>query len=232
MENSPNRYNGSISPLSDTQPTTANHDRPYPSNSSLQNIHSTTVAPEFAVRPETLPTPQLGAHGIPVQNWASTTPQYSVDPKDLSIATIHPVPGYFDGYLPPEDVEKLNESNQLRWFRWFLAGLPMYAFLILGIFAAISHHLFYAHYNGRPSSSNQYRLQQYGGVISVIAKTGFCGAIIFAFKQQIWATVRSKHLQISSIDGMFSAAEDPSVILNLELLTNAKVVLFLAILIW
>jgi hypothetical protein len=116
-------------------------------------------------------------------------------------------------------------------WRWLAGSWVMYCFLVIGIAGAISHHAYYDHLNGQPAK-NQNTMLRYGTALAYITKASLVAAIIFALKQQIWATFRRKNIQISTIDSLFAAADDPSALLNLEMATKAKIAFTLATLVW
>jgi hypothetical protein len=107
----------------------------------------------------------------------------------------------------------------------------MYCLLFLGIAGAVSHHAYYDHLNGQPAR-NQNTMLRYGTALAYITKASLVAAIIFGLKQQIWATFRRKNIQVSTIDSLFAAVDDPSALLNLEMVTKAKIAFALAILVW
>jgi hypothetical protein len=107
----------------------------------------------------------------------------------------------------------------------------MYFFLILGIASAVSHHAYYSHLNGQPAR-DQITVLRYGTALAYITKAFLVAAIIFGFKQQMWATFRRKNIHISTIDSLFAAVDNPSALLNLEMATKAKIAFALAILVW
>jgi hypothetical protein len=136
--------------------------------------------------------------------------------------------------LPSPQSQPYNNSSSplppSQW-RWLSGSWTMYCLLILGIASAISHHAYYSHLNGQPAR-NQNTMLRYGTALAYITKASLVAATIFGFKQQIWATVRRKNIQISTIDSLFAAIDDPSALLNLEMATKAKIAFALAIIVW
>ncbi|KAI8964458.1 hypothetical protein F5Y11DRAFT_355544 [Daldinia sp. FL1419] len=62
--------------------------------------------------------------------------------------------------------------------------------------------------------------------------TGLAAAVVLAFKQRIWTTVRSKLLSVTALDSLFAATEDLSALHNLEVYKKAKVAMLLAAFAW
>jgi hypothetical protein len=116
-------------------------------------------------------------------------------------------------------------------WKWLSSSWTMYCLLFLGIAGAVSHHAYYDHLNGQPAR-NQNTMLRYGTALAYITKASLVAAIIFGLKQQIWATFRRKNIQVSTIDSLFAAVDDPSALLNLEMVTKAKIAFALAILVW
>ncbi|OTA52768.1 hypothetical protein K449DRAFT_390743 [Hypoxylon sp. EC38] len=117
-----------------------------------------------------------------------------------------------------------------RWWHWRPAWL-MYLSFIFGVACAIGHHIFYKSLDGKPAE-DQLTMLRYGTVLSFAAKAGLVAAVIFAFRQRIWTTVRTKFLSVEALDSLFAATEDMSALLNIELYRRAKIAMLLAAFIW
>lgn len=107
----------------------------------------------------------------------------------------------------------------------------MYAMFLLGVVFAGSHHAFYTYLDGK-LADDQIRMIRIGGVLSYAAKSSLAAAVIFAYRQQIWATFRRKVLRLRTIDSLFAATDDPLALVNWEFIKKAKVAVALAILTW
>jgi hypothetical protein len=209
------------------------------SSTTLSHSAPDGISPSTTSMPS-LPTPPVEngnqsekprrPEATPLMSFISATTADSPFAQDLT--TIKgPQVGYFEEGVPPNAIQDPDADDSNELLRMVLSSWPMYGFLLIGIIAALSHHFFYAKYHGKPAQ-NQSQLQKYGGLLAVIAKTCFCAAIIYAYRQQVWSTVRHKHLQIRTLDSLFAGSDDISAIFNMEMLTNAKVALALLCLIW
>jgi len=107
----------------------------------------------------------------------------------------------------------------------------MFLFLFLGIIGAVSHHAFYASLHGR-EATDQLRMLRYGAVLSFLTKACLSGAVLLAFRQRVWATLRSKLFSVSGIDLLFAASEDATALFSLEIYRKAKLAMSLAVFIW
>lgn len=116
------------------------------------------------------------------------------------------------------------------WWKWRRAWV-MYLFLLFGFCCAVGHHLFYAALDGRPAD-NQIAMLRYGTVLAFAAKAGFAAAIVTAYKQRIWATVRNKLLSVGALDTLFAATDDLSALWNIEAYQRAKLAMVLAVVVW
>ena len=114
---------------------------------------------------------------------------------------------------------------------WFDPSWVMYEMLLIGIILAVGHHVFYSRLDGRPAD-DQLQMMRYGNFLSYAAKSFLATSIIFAYKQQIWATVRRNNLELGTIDSLFSAVDDLRALLNWDFAKRAKVALGLAIIFW
>jgi hypothetical protein len=73
---------------------------------------------------------------------------------------------------------------------------------------------------------------RYGVTLAYLTKASLMASVVLAFRQQIWATFRSKLLSITAVDSLFAVMEDLSAIFNLEVFQRAKVAMFLAVVVW
>ncbi|KAI1798706.1 hypothetical protein F4811DRAFT_558556 [Daldinia bambusicola] len=117
-----------------------------------------------------------------------------------------------------------------RWWHWRPAWFMYFSF-IFGVACAIGHHIFYMTLDGKPAV-DQLAMLRYGTVLSFAAKAGLVAAVVVAFKQRIWTTVRSKFLSVAALDSLFAAAEDASALLNIEIFRQAKIAMLLAAFVW
>lgn len=107
----------------------------------------------------------------------------------------------------------------------------MYICFIFGVLCAVGHHLYYISLDGKPAD-NQTEKHRYGTILAYAAKAGFAAAVISAFKQRVWVSVRSRFMTISGLDAMFSATESMFSMLNLDFFWGAKGAFALAVLGW
>jgi hypothetical protein len=73
---------------------------------------------------------------------------------------------------------------------------------------------------------------RFGTLLAYVAKSSLVSAVIFAYRQNIWATVKRKTLKLRTIDNLFSAVDDFRSALSMELIKKARVALALAIICW
>ncbi|KAK0736129.1 hypothetical protein B0T21DRAFT_383761 [Apiosordaria backusii] len=119
-----------------------------------------------------------------------------------------------------------------RWsWNWLNAPWVMYAALLLGIVFAGSHHAFYVSLNGKPAD-DQLKMMRFGGFLSYASKASLFAAVFFAYRQQVWVTVRRKHLRLKTVDGIFAISQDLTGLFNSEMWKKSKVVIFLAVIMW
>ncbi|KAL2267404.1 hypothetical protein VTJ83DRAFT_4681 [Remersonia thermophila] len=132
-------------------------------------------------------------------------------------------PGPLDGHGEPE--------ASATWWRMFIAGWPMYGMFLLGLGCALGHHAFYSYLDGKPAN-DQVRMVRFGGFLAYAAKACFVGAVVYAYRQQIWVTVINKVLTLRTIDSLFAAAYEPKALMNWDFISNARVAAGLAMLVW
>lgn len=107
----------------------------------------------------------------------------------------------------------------------------MHICFIFGILCAVGHHIFYTSLDGE-MAENQSEMLRYGTLLAYGAKAGFSAAVVSAFKQRVWVTVRSRFMSIKTLDSMFAAAEDMVAMLDFEFLRDAKAAYALALFAW
>ncbi|KAI0887696.1 uncharacterized protein GGS22DRAFT_177944 [Annulohypoxylon maeteangense] len=117
-----------------------------------------------------------------------------------------------------------------KWWHWRPVW-SMYLTFLFGIACAVGHHIFYKTLNGKPADA-QITMLRYGTILSFASKAGLVAAIVIAFKQRIWTTVRNKFLSVAALDSLFAATEDMSALFNTEVYQRAKIAMVLAIFVW
>ncbi|PSS05333.1 hypothetical protein BD289DRAFT_464321 [Coniella lustricola] len=111
------------------------------------------------------------------------------------------------------------------------SSLLMYLSFLFGVVCALAHHLFYAFLDGKLVEKQSVMLR-YGTVLAYASKAGFSSAIITAFNQRVWVTVRSRFMSIKGLDSLFAATSNMMAMLNLEFLAHAKQAFTLALIAW
>lgn len=135
-------------------------------------------------------------------------------------------------FYPSSEAQTYALSDQVAWVAPFWQSYSIiYVLLLLGIMAAISHHVFYSSLVGK-EAVGQLKMLRYGTALSYIAKASLVGAVLIAYRQQVWATCSRKPLSISAIDSLFVAGSDPLGLANLEIFSKAKVAVFLVAIVW
>ncbi|RYP89845.1 hypothetical protein DL770_004056 [Monosporascus sp. CRB-9-2] len=81
-------------------------------------------------------------------------------------------------------------------------------------------------------ADDQLTMLRYGTALAFMTKACLVSAVIVAYRQRIWMTVRSKMLSVAALDSLFAATEDLSALWNLEIYKRAKVAIALAFLVW
>ncbi|KXJ88625.1 hypothetical protein Micbo1qcDRAFT_185114 [Microdochium bolleyi] len=107
----------------------------------------------------------------------------------------------------------------------------MYLFFLFGLLCAVGHHIFYSTLHGR-IADRQLEMLRYGAVLAFATKAGLVAAVIVAFRQRLWLTVRSKLLSVAALDSLFAATDDITALWNLEIYRTASVAMTLASFVW
>ncbi len=107
----------------------------------------------------------------------------------------------------------------------------MYLFFLFGVGCAVGHHVYYSTLNGQPAD-NQVQMLRYGTLLAFASKAGLSAAVVAAYRQRVWATVRTRLMSVAALDSLFSATEDFISLWNLEFIKNAKTAVGLAAFVW
>ncbi|KAF9880521.1 hypothetical protein CkaCkLH20_01563 [Colletotrichum karsti] len=126
-------------------------------------------------------------------------------------------------YHPPGHIAFYNKYWHPSW--------NMYFFLFAGVAFALGHHFFYQGLHGI-EAKEQLRMLRYGAALAFLSKASLASAVILAFRQRVWMTVRRKMLTLAAVDSLFAAAEDMSAIFNFEVFKQARVAMVLALYVW
>lgn len=132
--------------------------------------------------------------------------------------------------------------QQVQWRISLYTPISMVALFISGILVAMGHHLFYLRFDKTAVQSlddegaSEYLTQtwiiRYGTAFAFVAKTLLAGAIISAYRQQMWINLRNKANSVSTIDAVFAATHDILAFLSPSLLLRAKIPALMALVAW
>jgi hypothetical protein len=171
------------------------------------------------------PNTQFGKQHVRIDSRSALlTPPGGV-PMQYANTAYPPPPG--PPYYPP-----MQYSGYYGWYnRYWNSAWNMYFFLVAGIMFAVGHHIFYSGLHGQ-DAENQLRMLRYGATLSFLCKASLAAAVILAFRQRVWMTVRRKTLSVDAVDSLFAAAEDMTAVFNFEVFKQAKVAMLLAVYVW
>ncbi|TLD20766.1 hypothetical protein PspLS_08551 [Pyricularia sp. CBS 133598] len=104
-------------------------------------------------------------------------------------------------------------------------------FFVIGVGAAVGHHLYYRSLHGREVSSEQE--QQWairiGTGLAFSAKVALVASVVLAYTQRLWVTVRKRSFKLQNLDDAFSLPNSPLSFFSAPLLRKGKVLYLLAI---
>lgn len=128
--------------------------------------------------------------------------------------------------------QQRGRSGCCTWWPWqWRKSWNMYFCLLFGVACAASHHFYYWSLDGRPAT-NQIKMMRYGTMLAFGAKAGLSAAVIVAFRQRVWTTVRKRFMTVGALDALFSATEDSQAVMSWEMVQSAKVAALLAAYVW
>jgi len=116
---------------------------------------------------------------------------------------------------------------------WRVPSTMAFAFIMGVIFAILQHFLYtFLHHRRVDDEAKKFRWVLYGRALAYLAKVAFGGCVILVFRQRIWRALRERALTVLSIDQLFGATEDPSLFVNWEAVSNAPILVIIAMVIW
>ncbi|WAO86361.1 Hypothetical protein NCS54_00363300 [Fusarium falciforme] len=199
-------------------------------------------------RPDGYPSPPPGYPASPpaprpqdVESWneihipAQRIGGESIPLESVAVPTVVPVDVNGHGTYNPTQQPLPKFQKRAVWLRFpsspWVATYSMYFFLVVGVCFAIGHHFFYSSLDGE-IVDDQLRMLRWGTALAFACKASLTAAVLSAFDQKVWATVRTRFLTVVALDSMFAATENPLDMLNLELLTKAKMAVAMALFGW
>lgn len=118
-----------------------------------------------------------------------------------------------------------------QWHVHWLTPALIAVLYVAGVLAALGHHFFYSHLNGKPAT-DQLGMIRYGTALAFFVKSALVGTVVLCYRQRIWHTFRTRALTLKAIDGLFAATEDLSQFFNMEMIKNGKLATALALCSW
>jgi hypothetical protein len=113
--------------------------------------------------------------------------------------------------------------------------IVMLAGLLLGVLAAVSHHLWYNHWNHKvveTASWSQTWIKNFGTAFAFLVKMFLAIVTSTAFVQQFWITLKAKPIAIGQVDSMFTVLQSALQFLSVRIWISNPVLAFLAIITW
>ena len=137
--------------------------------------------------------------------------------------------------LAPREIHQVVQGETNWWRSSQVALSAMLVLLLLGVLAAIGHHLFYSYLNNQVV--DQAAIPQNWGIrigtaFSYLVKTVLVGAVAVVYAQAFWFIVRRQAFEIGSLDDFFSLLNNPLLFFNRRLYGEAIILLGLALVSW
>jgi hypothetical protein len=125
-------------------------------------------------------------------------------------------------------------TQSAQWhIHWRIPAQIAFAFFMGVVFALMQHFLYtFLHHRREDDEDKKFRWVLYGRALAYLSKVAFGGCVVLVFRQRIWRTFRERALTVLSIDQIFGATEDPSLFANWEAVSNAPILVMIAMVIW
>jgi hypothetical protein len=147
-----------------------------------------------------------------------------------------------DNFIKENREENLEEdssetADQEKYVKWGIAWktpFMMVVWALLGLGWALGHHFYYQSLDGTRagSSSRQNWAVRFGTALSFLVVTCVRASCDSVYKQYIWTLFKRRSFSLSTVDGLFSATQDPRSLMSLEFLQHAKVAYLIATICW
>ena len=151
-----------------------------------------------------------------------------VDKSASDVVVEHPMPGTQHGSAKATRSQGRHNASHR-------TVIIMSAGLLFGVVAAVGHHLWYSHWNGKvveTASWSQTWIKNFGTAFAFLVKMFLAIVTSTAFVQQFWITVRSKPVALGHVDSMFTVLQSALEFLSLQIWINNPILAFLAVITW
>jgi hypothetical protein len=243
-----------VSPIPSLEPYADRYD-PFRSSHDPVELSDMVVSPEIGSsdRDRRAPSPGgMSLRSLPRGTYYPASHQYTpldgpnasrtsmgglgfVDPGGslYSMGSLGTTSPYKSKDADTQDLVDKRAGEIAQWkIHWQTPAMVLVLYLA-GVGAALGHHFFYAHLDGKPSSAeDQLKQVRYGTALAFFVKSTLTGAVILCYRQRIWRTFRKKAMTLSAIDGLFSVTEDLTQFWNWEMIRNGKLAAFMALCSW
>lgn len=161
----------------------------------------------------------------------STHAPISTDPP-LPVGTKH---GFTQNWFASSaDLKPSPNSNIAQWGIYWYTPVTMAFLFILGVGSAVAHHVYYSKLHGT-AAGDAYKQQwviQIGTGLAFLSRAALVSVLGISRTQWLWVTLRKRFMTLAGIDAMFGVTSDPVYFLNLDMLRRAKLVTFMAAIVW
>lgn len=125
-------------------------------------------------------------------------------------------------------------SQQTQWGIHWYTPASVILMLVLGIASATGHHVFYNMLDGTAAGDEgeQRWVTWIGTGLAFFTNAALASVLGISRTQWLWLTLRRKFLTLGGIDAIFGVTSDPLFFTNRDMLRQAKLATFMAILIW
>jgi hypothetical protein len=138
---------------------------------------------------------------------------------------------------PRRDQPQKTPGKSRKYVKWGIHWRQP-SYILICVFCAISlslgHHFYYKSLNG--TSSGSASRQQwpiiFGTTFSYLVVHLLGAAVVAAYSQYIWLTVRQRGYTLEALDSFFCMTSDPWAFLNWEILKHGKLAVLLALMSW
>jgi hypothetical protein len=161
----------------------------------------------------------------------------SYSPTTPSTTTYDPHEGLLAGHAKAGSLSSSHPSASQQYIKWGIAWQgPTYmiCLALLGISLALGHHFYFLSLDVTlaGSATRQQWSLRFGTGFSFLVVTCLKVASGQAYEQYMWTIIRRKSLSIGTLDRIFGLLSNPFGFFSLELFSQTRFVILLALICW
>ncbi|KAK4230324.1 hypothetical protein QBC38DRAFT_357179 [Podospora fimiseda] len=139
--------------------------------------------------------------------------------------------GYVSVGPAAPEIGRHKRDGGSKFKRFWKSQWAMMICFLFGAACAAGHHVFYFTLDGKVAT-DQLVMQRYGTLLAFGAKAGLSAAVIIAYHQRVWVTVRKRLMSVAALDSLFSLTSSLAAFFSWEMIKVSKIAALLGLFVW